>query len=94
MVLAIIGVIMVSGVIDNGITFTLPGLASGLLAGVLDTFCYVGSTLSTALLGYIADRGSWNGVFLCLCVFGAAACALCWVSVLAARRRKENEIVF
>ena len=34
MVLAIIGVIMVSGVIDNGITFTLPGLASGLLAGV------------------------------------------------------------
>ena len=34
MVLAIIGVIMVSGVLENGVTFTLPGLAVGLLSGV------------------------------------------------------------
>jgi drug/metabolite transporter (DMT)-like permease len=34
MVLAVIGVVMVSGVIDNGITFTALGLASGLLSGL------------------------------------------------------------
>jgi len=90
---------MMMAAVNNVITSIIPmymrnTMDSGLLAGVLDTFCYVGSTLSTALLGYIADRGSWNGVFLCLCVFGAAACALCWVSVLVAKRRKENEIVF
>lgn len=90
---------MMMAAVNNVITSIVPmymrdTMDSGLLAGVLDTFCYVGSTLSTALLGYIADRGSWNGVFLCLCLFGVAACALCWVSVLVSRRRKENEIVF
>ncbi len=34
MVLAIIGVVMVSGVIENGITFTALGLMAGLLSGV------------------------------------------------------------
>ena len=34
MVLAIIGVIMVSGVIDSGVTFTALGLATGLLSGL------------------------------------------------------------
>ena len=34
MILAIIGVTMVSGVIENGITFTTLGLAAGLLSGV------------------------------------------------------------
>ncbi len=34
MALAIIGVVMVSGVIENGITFTALGLAAGLLSGV------------------------------------------------------------
>ena len=72
--------------INNVITSIIPMymrdiMDSGLLAGVLDTFCYVGSTLSTALLGYIADHGSWNSVFLCLLFAGAAACVLCWVSV-------------
>ena len=34
MILAVIGVIMVSGVIDSGITFTAAGLAAGLLSGL------------------------------------------------------------
>ena len=36
---------------------------SGLLAGVLNGFCYVGSTLSAYGLGVIADRGGWDSVF-------------------------------
>lgn len=36
----------------------------GLTAGLLNSFCYVGSTLSSVLLGAMADGGSgWNGVF-------------------------------
>ena len=34
MILAIIGVIMVSGVVDSGITFTAAGLAAGLVSGL------------------------------------------------------------
>ena len=76
---------MLMHAVNNVITSIIPmylrdTMDSGLLAGVLDTFCYVGSTLSTALLGYIADRGTWDHVFRCLLLFGAAACALCWVS--------------
>ncbi len=77
---------MLMAAVNNVITSIIPiymrdTMDSGLLAGVLDTFCYVGSTLSTALLGYIADRGTWNHVFWCLFLFGAAACVLSWVSV-------------
>ena len=35
---------------------------SGLLAGVLNGFCYLGSTLSAYGLGVIADMGGWNTV--------------------------------
>ena len=46
---------------------------SGLIAGVLNGFCYVGSTLSTYGLGAIADTaGGWTAVFYTLffvCIF-------------------------
>ena len=82
---------MLMSAVNNVITSIVPmylrdSMDSGLLAGVLDTFCYVGSTLSTALLGFIADHGSWNHVFLCLLLFGAGACVLCFVSVFLGRK--------
>ena len=55
---------------------------SGLLAGVLNGFCYMGSTLSMYGLGLVADMGGWNAVFVLLfslCVASvviAAGCAL------------------
>ena len=36
---------------------------AGLLAGVLNGFCYLGSTLSAYGLGAVADAGGWNVVF-------------------------------
>ena len=86
------GSAMLMSAVNNVITSIIPmymrdRMDSGLLAGVLDTFCYVGSTLSTWLLGRIADVGSWNGVFICLLVFGAVACVLCWLSVLVGRKK-------
>ncbi len=41
---------------------------SGMLAGVLNGCCYVGSTISSYGLGIIADNFSWNGVFILLLV--------------------------
>ena len=78
--------------VNNIITSIIPlymrdKMESGLLAGVLDTFCYIGSSLSTGLLGYLSDAYSWNGVFLCLFLFGAAAFLVCTLSVI--NRRKE-----
>ena len=65
-------------------------MESGLLAGVLDTFCYIGSSLSTGLLGYISDKSSWNGVFLCLFIFGAAACIVCTISVINSKKEVKE----
>lgn len=41
---------------------------SGMVAGVLNGFCYVGSTISSYGLGIIADNFGWNGVFKLLLV--------------------------
>ena len=86
---------MLMAAVNNVITSVIPiymrdTMDSGLLAGVLDTFCYVGSTLSTALLGYIADHGTWDHVFRCLLLFGAAACVLCWVSAAVKKRTPQS----
>ncbi|MBQ6999043.1 MAG: MFS transporter [Clostridia bacterium] len=42
---------------------------SGLFAGVLNGFCYLGSTISSYGLGAIADNFGWNAVFWTLMVF-------------------------
>ena len=39
---------------------------SGMLAGVLNGFCYVGSTLSSYGLGALADHFGWEAVFTVL----------------------------
>lgn len=86
---------MLMSAVNNVITSIIPlymreKMDSGLLAGVLDTFCYVGSTLSTAHLGFIADNSGWAGVFNCLLIFGFAACLVCWLSV-AVEKRNINQ---
>lgn len=70
---------LMSGV-NNIVTSMVPmywkdKINSGLLAGVLNGFCYLGSTLSAYGLGAIADISGWNAVFWLL--FG-----LCILSVI------------
>ena len=82
---------MMMAAVNNVITSIIPmymrdSMNAGLLAGVLDTFCYVGSTLSTSLLGFIADKGSWDGVFICLSVFSAVAFVVCAVLKFSKQR--------
>lgn len=45
---------------------------SGLVAGVLNGFCYLGSTLSTYGLAIIADASGWRAVFVALLIACAA----------------------
>ena len=85
--------------VNNIITSMMPlywkeKLNAGLLAGVLNGCCYVGSTLSAYGLGLIADMGGWNAVFWLL--FGlcmvAVAISICY-GVINAIRRKKNQRV-
>ena len=57
--------------VNNAVTSMAPlywkeRINSGLLAGILNGFCYLGSTLSAYGLGAIADIGGWNSVFALL----------------------------
>lgn len=66
--------------INNVITSMIPlywkdKVNSGLFAGILNGFCYVGSALSSFALGFVADQCGWDTMFvllLCMCV----SCAL------------------
>ena len=42
---------------------------SGLFAGLLNGFCYLGSTISAYGLGVIADNWGWTAVFFTLFAF-------------------------
>lgn len=79
--------------INNVITSVVPlysrdKIDSGLSAGLLNTFCYVGSTLATSLLGKIADTKGWNDVFICILIFTVVAFTACFISVIFKRKKK------
>ncbi len=66
--------------INNVITSMAPlywkdKINSGMLAGILNGFCYVGSTISSYGLGLVADSYGWNVVFWLLCIL----CVVCVV---------------
>lgn len=87
------GIACMMSAVNNVITSVVPlysrnKIDSGLLAGLLNTFCYVGSTLSTSLLGTIADNKGWNDVFLCILLFTAFSLVLCLVSVVFVRKKR------
>ncbi len=79
--------------VNNVITSIVPlysrdKIDSGLSAGLLNTFCYVGSTLATSLLGKIADTKGWNDVFVCILIFTVTAFVVCAVSAVITRKKK------
>lgn len=55
---------------------------SGAIAGITNTFCYLGSTISTYTLGAIVDRtGGWSGAFYFLIALCALALVLCAIYI-------------
>ena len=89
------GVACLMAAVNNVITSIVPlysrdKIDSGLSAGMLNTFCYVGSTLATSLLGKIADTKGWNDVFICILIFTVVAFAGCCISVIVTKNQKER----
>ncbi len=85
------GIACLMSAVNNVITSVVPlysrdKIDSGLSAGILNTFCYVGSTLATSLLGKIADTNGWNDVFICILVFTVVSFAVCCISVMLKKK--------
>lgn len=73
--------------INNILTSIMPltlrsKVNAGLLTGVLNGFCYLGSTISTYGLGKIADHYSWNTVIVVLLVVSVSVTALAGITTL------------
>ena len=65
---------------------------SGLLAGVLNGFCYIGGTLSAYCLGVLSDSSGWNAVFIVLCAlsFLCVVISVVFQIIIKIKRPKEN----
>ena len=66
-------------------------LNSGLFAGVLNGFCYLGSTISSYGLGVIADHCGWTAVFFVLMGVCAAVCVV-WCGYALVKRVHQSKV--
>ena len=63
---------------------------TGSMAGIGQGVCYVGSTLSTFTLGYVADKGGWYNVFLVLGAVIIFACVMCVAAKIFTREHHHR----
>ena len=89
------GIACLMSAVNNVITSIVPlysrdKIDSGLAAGLLNTFCYVGSTLATSLLGRIADTKGWNDVFICIFIFTIVSFAVCCFSIVLKKKKASS----
>lgn len=88
---------LMSGV-NNIITSMAPlylreRLNSGRMAGILNGFCYLGSTISSYGLGIVADKGGWSQVFSLLLVTACFPAVCAGIYFLVCRIcKKEKKI--
>ena len=85
------GIACLMSAVNNVITSVVPlysrdKIDSGFSAGLLNTFCYIGSTLATSLLGKIADTSGWNDVFICIFILTVVSTLVCGASVLMKKK--------
>jgi len=81
--------------INNVITSIAPlklrdKVDSGKLAGILNGFCYLGSTLSSYGLGAVADAKGWSMVFILIFSICVASIAIGSFYVIFSRIKKEK----
>lgn len=83
--------------INNIITSIFPltvdtSINAGLLAGLLDGFCYIGSAISSYGIGFLAEaKGEWNEVFILLISLAVACGVFAAGSVLFTKRNKRKK---
>lgn len=90
------GIACLMSAVNNVITSVVPlysrdKIDSGFSAGLLNTFCYIGSTIATSMLGRIADTKGWNDVFVCILIFTAVSFFVCLVSALLNKKAEVQQ---
>lgn len=66
-------------------------LNAGFAAGLLNTFCYIGSTTTTYTLGAVSQSRGWNAVFIIMLAVCIAAAVICSAGLIAERKEKKND---
>lgn len=97
-IITLVGFAMVSFLVsscNNTITSIVPlsmkGKAnSGMLAGVLNGCCYVGSTAASYGLGFVADVWGWSAVFWLLLAVCVLVCAIAAIYFIIVRIIKKS----
>lgn len=90
-----IGVACGMAMINNVITsmFALDyrqSLNAGFAAGLLNTFCYIGSTTTTYTLGAVSQTKGWNAVFVIMLTVCIAAAVICLAGLATERKHKNS----
>lgn len=68
---------------------------AGKISGILNGFCYLGSTISSYGLGFISDMGGWNSVFIFLlgvCIIPVFMTII--YSLIKLKKAKKDKINF
>ena len=66
-------------------------LNAGFAAGLLNTFCYVGSTVTSYSLGAVAQSSGWNAVFLIMLGVCVWAAAICLIGIISENKMKVKQ---
>ena len=89
-----VGLACMMAAINNVITSMFPldnrdKMDSGLLAGLMDTVCYAGSSLAGILLGVIMEKSAGEGILITIFSFAAVAALICMIFFLSTRKKKK-----
>lgn len=63
-------------------------LNAGFAAGLLNTFCYIGSTTTSYTLGAVSQAYGWNAVFIIMLAVCVGAGAICFAGLLSEKKMK------
>lgn len=64
---------------------------SGFMSGIINGFCYIGSTISSYTVGAVADNGNWTNVFVLFLTLSGVATVLCIVYTVFHRNHDKHE---
>ena len=65
-------------------------LNAGFAAGLLNTFCYIGSTVTSYALGAVSQNMGWNTVFIIMLFVCVAASVICFAGIINERKIKRK----
>ncbi|MBQ7837048.1 MAG: MFS transporter [Clostridia bacterium] len=65
-------------------------LNAGFAAGLLNTFCYIGSTVTSYTLGAVSQARGWNAVFIIMLAVCVVAAVICLAGIISERKMKEK----